>query len=340
MLGAALLALLIPVVIAAISLFTAIRETSDTVRDAAAMKPATVYSITEREEFLPLQERVEATYQRYVDMIDDASIFEIVPHTDAGIEYTRSFLYAYADIKSALNIMSLSGGATSTSPGELDARLQILGEKADEYERRFLAGEDLDVTISITRADGSVFESDGTAPEGIDPRAAEEAAQEAAESNADPLGPDANGSYAAAGQTLVAGFGVTLDYDYSSIYASCMSNPSHDPEQVIASYCHATPDRIYINPEFRGYPEILNSPDFLDTVRHELAHHLVGRTCGTSAPPITGTANEGVANSYATLFLGADRDRLAQISEGIPEYAMSAETDELARGIRDQERCS
>lgn len=332
-------AVLVAVIVGAIALANTIKDAMPAADQIVRVEPLPTVNIVDRPEFLPLRDRLESRQQQYRDMLDDGRIFEIVPRSEAGIRYAGDFLMITTDIVSALKIMSASGGYSSTIPEELDARLSALGEKADDAERRFLAGEDLGVSIRITREDGSVYESGGEPPAPVDVDAAEQAAREAPESALDPFGPDASGSYAAAGQALAESFGLTLDYDYSSVYAHCMSAPGTPTDRVTASYCIATPDRIYVNPDFAEYPANLSTPAFLDTVRHEIAHHLIGKTCDTSAPAITGTANEGVTNSYAVLFLGADRDRIRDKNNHIPEYQMSDTTDAIARGIHDQQRC-
>jgi hypothetical protein len=191
------------------------------------------------------------------------------------------------------------------------------------------------VSITITRADGSLYESDGaTSVNGVGTTFDAEEFARAFTGTA-----DADGSYAASAQDLATRFGITLSYEFTSVYAHCMHSGG-DTDLIVAAYCHATPAVIYVNTGWTDYPANLSEPAFIDTIKHELAHRLIGDLCGTASPPITGTANEGVTNSYATLFLGADAEELASTSESFPEYAMNAKTDALARGIHDQQRCA
>lgn len=93
---------------------------------------------------------VQAIADYYLEARRDGTINELVPGgASVDPDYVGAFLYVLADLKSATRF----GGTPS--------ELQELLDKARDYEARFLAGEDLDVSVRITRADGSVFDSDG-----------------------------------------------------------------------------------------------------------------------------------------------------------------------------------
>ncbi|WP_147441610.1 hypothetical protein [Mycetocola lacteus] len=293
------------------------------------------YTLAERPGMPALQDRTVAMYDEYSNRLSDGSIFTIVPRTDAGLGYVRDFLTILADKKAALRFMTdpvLS--KASTNQYELDAEIRIKDDELTEVERKFLAGEDLGVTIRVTNADGSVYESDGSATKMTEDRAAAEKAVRER-----PAQRDDQGSYAQSAADLAAEFGLLLDFNYDSIYANCVSAPGTDITHVVASYCRATPDRIYVNPGFGGYPANLTEPTFLDTIRHEIAHHVIGQICGTSSPVITGELNEGVTNSYAVKYLGADRDYLNRSANSFPQYLMTDQTDDLARQIGELSRC-
>lgn len=97
-------------------------------------------------------ERVSADllYQHYVGRMNDGTLYEIIPDTDEGREYFLAFMYVVTDVKAAESIR-----------GELT-------EEEKQYlldlEQRFLKLEDLDVSLDITRSDGTRFVHDGTAP--------------------------------------------------------------------------------------------------------------------------------------------------------------------------------
>jgi len=90
-----------------------------------------------------------AMYDKYVAMIDDESIFLIIPQTDEGWAYFSAFLYKIADYKAA------------ESFGELSLEQ---GQEMLALEARFLALEDLQMTVDITRSDGTHFLHDGKPP--------------------------------------------------------------------------------------------------------------------------------------------------------------------------------
>ena len=94
-------------------------------------------------------------YDKYIAMIDDESIFLIVPRTDEGWAYLSAFVYKLADYKAA-----------ETIGGPLDQ------ETVDEMlalEARLLALQDLEMTVDITRADGTEFHHDGKPPTAAEP---------------------------------------------------------------------------------------------------------------------------------------------------------------------------
>jgi hypothetical protein len=287
-----------------------------------------VVSIGDRPGWAIAQEFVADTYTKYAEETSPDNAYNKVPQTEAGLYYAHDFIVILTDYKGAFAFGGV--GTESTNVSELDAKAQSYIDEVTEYERKFLAGEDLGVTITITQADGTVYESEGA--NGAAPEIAEEFSRNFAGT------PDASGNYVASAQELASQYGVSLSFDYTSIYAHCMHSEGGD-EFVVASYCHATPQVIYVNTGWADYPTNLNSPGFIDTIKHELAHRAIGDICDTASPPITGTANEGVANSFAVLFLGANREELNSSADAFPQYATSEATDELARGIHDSQKC-
>lgn len=94
------------------------------------------------------------TQERYLAAQEDGSILQLVPGgAQVDPDYITAYLYVLTDLRSAVRF---------TSPSAENApQLAEYAANVREHERRFLAGEDLDVDVSITRKDGSVFESDG-----------------------------------------------------------------------------------------------------------------------------------------------------------------------------------
>lgn len=146
---------------------------------------------------------------------------------------------------------------------------------------------------------------------------------------------DANGSYVASGQDVTRAFGAELiwsDWDRPDPTGPCRHDPQEDTA-ALAWYCGAEPYLIHLNRTASTMPSVLYDPEFMDTVRHELAHLVIHRRCGESTPAEGTVELEGVTNSYAVMYLGADRKALGNATSDYPAYAMTAETDDAARWI-------
>ena len=142
---------------------------------------------------------------------------------------------------------------------------------------------------------------------------------------------DSNGSFVASGLELAWLFGVNVTWSTSVHDSRCaISNPGGT---TVAWYCGGGEPTIVLNREANVMPMYLYNPEFIDAIKHELAHHSITQRCGTSKPAAAGALPEGVTNSYAILTLGADRGRLAEMSQGSPDYQFDATTDAAAREI-------
>ena len=99
----------------------------------------------------------------------------------------------------------------------------------------------------------------------------------------------------------------------------------------LAAFCSATPNYIYINNTLGS--DVMNDAYFADAMRHEIAHYLIYRRCGTSDPASIGDqANaESTASSYAVLYLGANAKTLNRATDS--RYHMNTASDEAAARI-------
>lgn len=99
----------------------------------------------------------------------------------------------------------------------------------------------------------------------------------------------------------------------------------------IAAFCSGTPNNIYINN--RLTKSVTNDAYFADAMRHEVAHYLIYRRCGTSDPASIGSqANaESTASSYAVLYLGANANTLNRAGDA--RYHMNQTSDDAAARI-------
>lgn len=146
---------------------------------------------------------------------------------------------------------------------------------------------------------------------------------------------DAQGSYVASAQEITRAFGAEIiwaDFGTPDPNTKCISG-SETPASVLAWYCGAEPYLIRLNRVAYDMPGITYTPVFVDAVKHELAHLVIRQRCGRSKPNAGTVELEGVTNSYAVLYLGADRKALGDLSSTFPEYASSTRTDEVATWI-------
>lgn len=278
-----------------------------------------VYYLTERPGYADMKAYVEDVHEKYSTALSDGTIDMYVPNTDEGHAYAQAFVYILTDYKVAL----IWDNTASTYPEELDAVIQSYRDTVAHYEELFLAGEDLGVRVSITHSDGTVFESDGVAPELVydDP---EEFAR-----NFNPR-PGDDGTYVDAATELAAAFGMEVTYTYEPGVTGCSDSFEFSLDELEAVFCSASPDLIWVNPAYWDYPNSLSGERFVDSMRHEVTHRRIFDICGTIAPPIAGASFEAVTNSYAVLYLGMS----AEYDQNQPaNYQMNAETDRIAEAI-------
>lgn len=141
--------------------------------------------------------------------------------------------------------------------------------------------------------------------------------------------PSADGTYLQAARELAAFSGVTLDEDYSGLFVACPDRERNDA--AIASVCPLDLSRIFVNTEHTVYDSFIRRIQFIDTIRHELAHIQIGRICGEVAPPVAGDRYEAVTSSYADAHLGLDADRWN--ADAMAGYGTDAESDRIAADI-------
>ncbi|GAA1565835.1 hypothetical protein [Leucobacter aridicollis] len=143
-----------------------------------------------------------------------------------------------------------------------------------------------------------------------------------------PAAQDSSGSYRPAVEKLIsdAGFHVRRT---TTEAAACGDQPIRG---AAAAFVCPGSDDVWI---VTG--TIPDDDLYLDAaVRHELAHQMIFKRCGTPDPAEAGNQSEAVTSSYAVLYLGADRAELARPGEVDPAYAMTPESDAAARAIHDQ----
>lgn len=138
--------------------------------------------------------------------------------------------------------------------------------------------------------------------------------------------------------TNVAGtMGVQIE---QTMEYGCGDQTSGLPQEfTVAYYCQSS-DRaqrnvVHILTTHPSWTQTARSPWLVDVVKHELSHRSIMISCGTIQPAIAGDRTEAVTNSYSVLYLGADRGRIAEQQQGLAEYAMDEQSDQIASSIHD-----
>lgn len=132
--------------------------------------------------------------------------------------------------------------------------------------------------------------------------------------------------------------GVEIVYGLDNLPDSCVTSMSTQSQNIVALMCTADMTKMYVNVEHaNGNP--IDSPSFIDYVKHELAHKRIFEQCGTMMPEISKKNYESVTSSYAVKYLGANYGNLQESSKKFSEYAMNSQSDKIAEQIHDQGRC-
>ncbi|WP_210418149.1 DUF2510 domain-containing protein [Ruania zhangjianzhongii] len=258
---------------------------------------------------------------------DDGTIYDYVPNTDEGRTYAAAVLQLIGELRVELS----EPGEPTSDTDALDTRIEEIQDQAQQYSEAFENGQDLGVRVEVEWNDGTTTTTDGTFPEApsTDPddyADAEEFAQ------AYVAQPDGDGSFAPAAEQIAAAFDLELFYDHDAMFSAC---EYPDNYELLGGFCPSSPGYVYINDQYSDYPNVLQNEGFVHTVRHEIAHSQILAICGTLSPPAAGENWEGVTNSYAVNYLGADPDWLFVENE----YAISAQTEEVAQQIHEDQQC-
>lgn len=280
-------------------------------------------------------------YQKYKDAVITAYnkwsnpdyAIKYLPHNKSSIDYYSTWLYILSDKKAAFNF-----GDVRQTTDLNDAEAYYAGkiDELNQLEQKFMKNQDLNVTVDITRSDGTRFTSDGKAPDQSDPitpgKTSDSNGLGATEAKikSGTYAKSADGTYLKAGEQLAADTGLAVDYNFSDMNSHCtrMSNIDY----VVAAFCSNSPSLVYVNMDHKNYSNVIRSEDYVDTMKHELSHYFIYKRCGTTRPPM-GVETEAITNSYAVKYLGADANRMRKFNEGFPQYYMSQASDAAADKI-------
>ena len=139
-----------------------------------------------------------------------------------------------------------------------------------------------------------------------------------------------DGSYTESAVQILSAAGLEPVWGLEQMRGACQIS-NEQLSSWLAAFCSATPGKVYINTNLGA--DVTNDAYFADAMRHEIAHYLIYRRCGTSDPPSIGNqANaESVASSYAVLYLGANAKTLNRALDS--RYHMDQASDEAAARI-------
>ena len=140
----------------------------------------------------------------------------------------------------------------------------------------------------------------------------------------------ADGSYIDSAMDILSAAKLQPVWGLEKMRGAC-SITGEQASSWLAAFCSATPNYIYINNTLCS--DVTSDAYFADAMRHEIAHYLIYRRCGTSEPASIGSrANaESTASSYAVLYLGANAKTLNRAMDS--RYHMNTASDEAAARI-------
>lgn len=154
--------------------------------------------------------------------------------------------------------------------------------------------------------------------------------------------PERNGDLDPAGwYTLATNVASTMGVQIEqTMEFNCGGQSGENPNGFVAAYYCQMPDRtqrdvVHILTTHPNWTQTARSPWLVDMVKHELSHRSIMISCGTTQPAIAGNRTEAVTNSYSALYFGVDRGRIATEQQGVAEYAMDAQSDQIAASIHD-----
>ena len=303
---------------------------------------STVYRMDERPGYESMVTYVTDKLDHYKDeILNNNTMFMSeyrIPDTQNGTDYMTGYMAA---LLGTVNEAKAAADETSEDPDALDAKIDSYRTTVDTLEARFKKGQALGVAMTVTGNDGKKYTVDGSRSITLRPTWDELEQRVAKASNS--LG----SGNAASAQKLVELADMKLSWDIDEGFRQCPAfagtddgdNKALTKSETFGFYCPATPNVIYGN---RSMPDWNMTYAPAAGVRHELSHHAIHMRCGTIEPEAVMqngvNRTEGVTNSYAVKYMGANRALIQQsidyaASTGHKQYRMDAFTDRAAERI-------
>jgi len=313
--------------------------------DNHSVSDTETYNMKDRPRYTEMIGLINKLYDKYTKQDLTGEIWDRFDSSTEDYNYVIDFLSELNYYHSNLEIFD---NQQSSSSSELDYEIETNINILDELETNFIAKAPLTTTITITLEDGTKMAVAKKTNTSIRySKNSNDKEQMSALLDSAPLEKeawarnfdgsiDSHGTYRTSAAQLVERFDMYLDYNWANILNKCIGSSANE-KSIIAAYCHATPDIVYINKNSTNYKNNIKDIKFVSTIKHEISHHIIATICGTAQPTIAGANYEGVTNSYANIFLGAKEKN--EYYKNHPEYQMSKTTDSIARAIHDENRC-
>lgn len=286
--------------------------------------------------FKKISDDVNKTYYEYKTGDKKDDVYKYLPKNDATEQYKKSFFNRLFIISDSMNKIK----DDKYSREEQEKLIEDFSEDLLKVKRTFLSGYNFDPVKDYVSSTGSVVNDSGVNKNILTNLSQKQLDQE--KKVRDLYIVDGLGDYREVGEHIAGIFDVEVVYGFDSMSKNCVNNDKNKkPDRKIAGkFCSAQEDvnKIFVNNDADGQRSY-SQPSYIDTVKHELSHHLINKRCSTTSPEITKDMSEAVTSSYATIYLGGNYDVYQNIGESNPEYKMTAETDKIARGIHDQGLC-
>lgn len=281
------------------------------------------------DEYKTLNNTIDEQYFTTKTMLDDKTIYDEynLPNNEASTRYVNSYLNRIILIDETLDKV-----VEKNDMNQAMKDIDFLSSELNSLNTTFLAGADFE-PVEMTDKNGQTFTDNGVNGNNMKELDDETLQQESIARTIQPLGQE----YTDEVEELSETFDMDVVVGFENLPTFCQNN-EHDYSSTIALICTADPKIIYVNDNHIN-GDVRDYPNYVDFVKHEIAHKLIHDICGTTSPDIAGDRYEAVTSSYAVKYLGADYERLQKASENFDIYTMDSNSENIAQEIHDSGKC-
>lgn len=287
-------------------------------------------------EYKSVLQKIQDEHKNIQDKMNDKTIFKDFPDNKEAKQYINSYL-------SRLAILNNDMLAKGNDTGDYDSYMKTVDgfdNRFHELQSTFIAQADFSSVNNVKMPNGELYTDSGknfNAPQNLDQSILKKEAQVRKIT----VEPDDNSDYRPVSEKIADVFGLKIDYNLKKdIPQGCLNHFDGDLSNVLGMVCEANLKTIYVTNDSLAQDSFY-SPLFVNAIKHEIAHLLIQQRCGTLSPSIISEDKiESMTSSYAVLYLGADKDILNKAANDFPAYTVTDESDQLARQIHDQGKCT